>query len=71
MKSATGGAALFRDLRRLIADHGFAIAVFATVAIASVLAFGFGATWELVVSMLVVGIATALSETRLRINKRS
>ena len=60
------GGAFFRELRRLIADEAVAIAIFATVAAASVLAFGFGATCEIVVSMLVVGVATALAETRLR-----
>ena len=72
MKSANrGGAALLGDLRRLIADEGFAISIFAAVAAAAILAFGFGATVDIVASMLAVGIATALAEAKFRISKRS
>ena len=72
MKSANrSGAALLGDLRRLIADEGFAISLLAAVAVAAILAFGFGATADIVVTMLIVGVVTALAETRLRINKGS
>jgi hypothetical protein len=59
------------DLRYLIADEGFAISILAAVAAATVLAFGFGATADVVASLLVVGAVTALAETKLRFGKKS
>ncbi len=61
--------AFLYSVRRLIADTGFTIALFFTVGVATILAFGFGATAEIVASILVLGIASALAEGRLR--KRS
>ncbi|MFB9269067.1 hypothetical protein ACFFWD_39170 [Bradyrhizobium erythrophlei] len=58
-----------RKLRRLIADEGLTIAILATVATASVMAFGFGAESEIVASMLIIGVVTAVAETRLRSGK--
>lgn len=63
------GAALLNDLRRMLADEGLTIAIFAAVAIAAFLAFGFGATSEVVASMLILGVVTAVAETRLRSRK--
>ena len=63
------GAAYVRDLRRLLADEGFAISILAAVAAATILAFGFGAMLEAIVVMLVVGVVTALAESRLRASK--
>jgi hypothetical protein len=60
------GIALMRDLRRLVSDDGFVLAIFAVVAAASVLAFGFGATSDIVAAVLVVGTLTAFAEGRLR-----
>jgi hypothetical protein len=65
------GAAFLENLRRLIADEGFTAAIFATVAAAAILAFGFGATADIVATMLVVGVVSALAETRLRAGKKS
>ena len=65
----SNGAAYLSDLRRLIADEAFAIAILSAVAIAAVFAFGFGATSDVILSMLVVGVVTALAETRLRAGK--
>jgi hypothetical protein len=64
------GAALLRELRRLIADEGFTISILTAVAAATILAFGFDARSDIVASMLVVAVVTALAETRLRIGKR-
>jgi hypothetical protein len=63
------GAALLNDLRRMLADEGLTIAIFATAAIAAFLAFGFGATSDVVASMLILGIVTAVAETRMRSRK--
>jgi hypothetical protein len=57
-------------LRRLIGDDGFAVSILAAVAAAALLAFGFGATADVVASMLVVGVVTALAETQLRSGKK-
>jgi hypothetical protein len=56
-------------VRRLIADEGTTTAIFLTVLAAAILAFGFGATADIVASMLVVGTLTAFAEARLRARK--
>ena len=58
-------------LRRLIADEGFAVSILAGVAAATILAFGFDATAEVIASMLLVGVVTALAETKLRSGRKS
>ncbi|QDW40304.1 hypothetical protein FFI89_026150 [Bradyrhizobium sp. KBS0727] len=58
-------------LRRLIADEGFAVSILAAVAAATILAFGFDATADVIASMLVVGGVTALAETKLRSGRKS
>jgi hypothetical protein len=58
-----------QSARNWIADEGVTVAIFFTVAVAAVLAFGFGATADIVVSILVVGVTTAFSEVRLRARK--
>jgi hypothetical protein len=58
-----------KDARQLIADEGFAISVLSAVVAAALLAFGFGATADIVISMLIVGVATAFAETWLRTRK--
>ncbi|MGH6642579.1 MAG: hypothetical protein ACRED3_07765 [Bradyrhizobium sp.] len=63
------GAAGLSDLRRLLTDESFAISILAAVAAATILAFGFGATPDIIILMLVVGVVTALAETRLRARK--
>jgi hypothetical protein len=63
------GVAYLNDLRRLLADEGFAISILAAVAAATILAFGFGATPDIIIMMLVIGVVTALAETRLRAKK--
>lgn len=69
MQSAGKQAILVSGTRRLIADEGFTVAILSTVLAAAVLALGFGATADIVVSMLVVGTATAFAEMRLRARK--
>ena len=69
MQSAGKQAAFLNGARRLIADEGITVTIFSTVLVATILAFGFGATADIVVSMLVVGTATAFAETRLRARK--
>ncbi|SDN61894.1 hypothetical protein SAMN05444050_1999 [Afipia sp. GAS231] len=59
------------DLRRLIADDGVARSILAAVAAATILAFGFDAAADVVASMLVVGLVTALAESRFRSAKKS
>ena len=68
---ASNGAAFLGDLRRLITDEGFAISILAAVAAAAILAFGFGAAADVVALMLVIGVVTALAETKLRSDKKS
>lgn len=58
-------------LRRLIADEGFAVSILAAVAAATILAFGFDATADVIASMLLVGVVTALAETKLRSGRKS
>jgi hypothetical protein len=70
MPTSNGGAFL-GNLRRVVADEGFTISILAAVAAAAILAFGFGAAADVVAAMLIVGVVTALAETRLRIGKKS
>ncbi|WP_338828455.1 hypothetical protein [Bradyrhizobium sp. 27S5] len=58
--------ARLKALRQLIADEGLTIAILAAVASVTVIAFGFRAEADVVVSMLIIGVVTALAETRLR-----
>jgi len=69
MQSAGKQAAFLDRARRLIADEGIAVAIFSAVLATAILAFGFGATADVVVSMLIVGTTTAFAETRLRARK--
>jgi hypothetical protein len=62
--------AFLGELRRLVTDDGFAISILAAVAAATILAFGFGATVDVVALMLVIGVVTALAETKLRSSKK-
>ena len=67
MQSANrNGAAYLRDLRRLFADEGFAISILSAVLAANILDFGFGATADVVFTMLVIGVVAAITERRLR-----
>jgi hypothetical protein len=70
-QAPNNGAAFVDQLRRLIADDGFTAGIFAAVAAAAILAFGFGATADIVATMLVVGVVSALAETKLRAGKKS
>ena len=69
MQPADKAVALLAGARQLIADECFAISMLSAVLAAVILAFGFGATADIVVTMLVAGVATALAETRLRARK--
>jgi hypothetical protein len=60
---------LLQELRRLISDDGFALSILAVVGAGTVLAYGFGATSDIVVSILVLGVMTALAEQKLRTKK--
>lgn len=62
-------AAFLQDVRRLFSDDGFALSMLAVVGVAAVLAFGFGATPDIVAPLLVLGIMTALVERKLRAKK--
>ena len=53
------------SVRRLIADEGFPISVLAAVVATVVLAFGLGATADIVIALLAIGAVTAVAETRL------
>jgi hypothetical protein len=70
MPTSNGGAFL-GDLRRLITDEGFTVSILATVAATAILAFGFGATADVVAAMLIVGVVTALAETKFRAGRKS
>ena len=63
------GAAFLQDMRRLIADDGFVLSILAVVSVATVLAFGFDATPDIIAPLLVLGIMTALAERKLRARK--
>jgi hypothetical protein len=63
------GAAFLQDLQRLMTDEGFALSVLAVVGVAVILAFGFGATPDIVGPVLVLGVMTALAERKLRAKK--
>lgn len=60
------GAAFLEEFLRLVADVGFAFTILGVVVIATVLAFGFGASLEIVVAILVLGVTTAIVEKELR-----
>jgi hypothetical protein len=61
--------AFLQDVRRLIADDGFALSMLAVVSVATVLAFGFDATPDIIAPLLILGIMTALAERKLRAKK--
>jgi hypothetical protein len=63
------GVALLQDVRRLMADDGFVLSILAVVSAATVLAFGFDATPEIVAPLLILGVMTALAERKLRAKK--
>jgi hypothetical protein len=62
-------AASLRELHRLVTDEGFALSMLAVVGFVTILAFGFGATPEVVAPLLILGIATALAERKLHAKK--
>jgi hypothetical protein len=62
-------AAFLQDVRRLVTDDGFAVSMLAVVGVATVLAFGFGATPDIVAPLLILGTMTALAERKLRAKK--
>jgi hypothetical protein len=53
----------------LIVEDSFAISIFFVVVVATVLAFGLGAAPEIVGSVLILGLVTALIESKLRAKK--
>jgi hypothetical protein len=55
-----------RGLRELLTNHGFTISVFVAVAITAMFAFVFEASQELVATLIVLGIVTAVAEHVLR-----
>jgi hypothetical protein len=63
------GVAFLQDVRRLMADDGFALSILAVVGVAAALAFGFDATPEIIAPLLILGIMTALAERKLRAKK--
>jgi hypothetical protein len=62
-------AAFLQDVRRLVTDDGFTLSMLAVVGVTTVLAFGLGATAEIVAPLLVLGIMTAFVERKLRAKK--
>jgi hypothetical protein len=69
MRPADKHGTLLGKARRLLADEGFAVSILSAVLAAVILAFGFGATADIVIMMLIVGAVTAIAETRLRLPK--
>jgi hypothetical protein len=63
------GLGFVQSLHRLISDDGFALSILAVVGVAAILAFGFGATPEIVAPVLILGVNTALAERKLRAKK--
>jgi hypothetical protein len=63
------GLGFVQTLHRLISDDGFALSILAVVGVAAILAFGFGATPEIVAPVLILGVNTALAERKLRAKK--
>ena len=61
--------AFLQDLHRLFTDDGFVLSILAVVGSAVLLAFGFGATPEIVAPLLILGVMTALAERKLRVKK--
>jgi hypothetical protein len=59
-------AAFVRDTLYLIVGETFAIGVQLVVIVATVLAFGFGATSDLFGGILILGLITAFVESKLR-----
>ena len=49
-------------MRALLTNHGFTISVFVAVAITAMYAYVFDASQELVATLLVLGILTAVAE---------
>jgi hypothetical protein len=63
------GVAFLQDVRRLMADDGFALSILAVVGVATALAFGFDATPDIIAPLLILGAMTALAERKLRAKK--
>jgi hypothetical protein len=59
-----------RILLRLIKGDRFALALLSAVSATSILAFVFGAAAELVIALLILGVATALAEISMHPNDR-
>ena len=53
-------------MQALLTNHGFTISVLVAVAIMAAFAFIFGASQELVATLLIMGILTAVAEYVLR-----
>ena len=66
MRDTDKRATLMSGARQLITDEGFTISLLAAIIAAAVLAFGFGAAVDIVVTILALGAATAVAETRLQ-----
>jgi hypothetical protein len=62
-------AAFLRSAVHLIVEDSFAISILFVVVVATVFAFGLGAAPEIVGTVLVVGLVTALVESKLRAKK--
>jgi hypothetical protein len=62
-------AAFLRSAVHLIVEDNFAISILFVVVVATVFAFWFGVAPEIVGTVLVVGLVTALVESNLRAKK--
>jgi hypothetical protein len=60
------GSGLETAMRRLFSNFGFTISVFLAVAITAVFAFIFEVSLQIIVSMLVIGLFTAIVEYVMR-----
>jgi hypothetical protein len=63
-------AAFLRDTLSLIVGDTFAIGVLLAVIVATVLAFGFGATSDLVGRIHILGLISSFVESKLRAKNR-
>jgi hypothetical protein len=63
-------AALWRELLRWIGDGSVTACILAAVLATCFLAFGFGAASELVGTLLILGVTTAVVEARLHAKNR-
>ena len=55
---------------RLLTDRGFILTILAVVVFATILAFGLGASAELIGTILGLGVVTAVAENTMRARRK-